>query len=153
MSDNSTELKSQVRDAERKVRTSATELKVARSGRIKLASWSAIGGFMLFAIGGHWFPGYQLDSTAEATANEKAAGAVRDVVAQICAERFMRASGLESRLAALEAESGNWSRATYLRDGTWATGPDGERADHATAEKCRSLIADRVAAKSGEASG
>lgn len=64
-----------------------------------------------FAVGGQWFPGHQLDNTAEATANHKAAGAVSDVMAQLCAERFMTTPELESRLTALKAETGDWSKA------------------------------------------
>lgn len=127
-------------------------LKDAKGSRVKLAVYSAIGGFLLFAVGGQWFPGYQLDSTAEATSNEIAASAVSDVMAQLCAERFMRKSGLETRLSALNAATGDWSKATYIRDGQWAATPGGERADHATADKCRGLIAERVSEESGKTS-
>ena len=99
---------------------------------------------MLFALGGHWFPGYQLDSTADAGAGKVAASAVGDVMAEICAERFMDTTGLESRLAALNGAGSDWSKASYIRDGTWANAPDGEQADYSTAEKCRGLIAEEV---------
>ncbi len=148
MSDNIRELRSELRDMQSKVRAVEGALKDAKNGRVKLAVYSAVGGFLLFAVGGQWFPGYQLDSTAEATANQNAAGAVSDVMAQLCVERFMKTSGLESRLTALNGETGDWSQANYIQNGTWAASPGGERADHATAEKCRSLIAERVAGES-----
>jgi hypothetical protein len=156
MSDNSAEFRSRMREAENKARTAEAELKDVKGRRLKLAVWSAIGGFLLFAVGGQWFPGYQLDSTARATANKTAVSAVSEVMAQLCAERFMSSLGLEARLAALDGATGDWSKATYIRDGTWAATPDGtpdgERADHATAEKCRSLIAERVTGESGKTS-
>lgn len=145
MSDNLAELRSELRAMENKVRTAEGALKDAKGRRVKLMVYSAIGGFLLFAVGGQWFPGYQLDSTAESSAYEKAAGAVSDVMAQLCVERFMKASGLEARLAALNAETGDWSKANYIQNGTWATSPDGGKADHVTSDKCRALIAERVA--------
>lgn len=152
MSDNGAELKSKLRDAENRVRVVEASLRDVKSRRIKIAVWSAIGGFLLFAVGGHWFPGYQLDSSAEVTANKMAASAVSDVMAELCAERFMRTLGLESRLAAFNDASGEWNKARYIRDGTWAARPDGERADQATAEKCRNVIAERVSEESRKAS-
>ena len=152
MNDNSTELKSKLRDAENKVRVADATVRDVKGRRVKLCVWSAIGGFLLFAVGGHWYPGYQLDSSATVTANKMAASAVSEVMAELCAERFMRTSGLESRLAGLNEASGNWNKANYIRDGAWAATPGGERADHATAEKCRSLIAEGVSSESGETS-
>jgi hypothetical protein len=152
MSDNIAELKSELRGMESKVRAVEGALKDAKARRVKLIVYSAIGGFLLFAVGGQWFPGYQLDSTAEATAYEKAAGAVSDVTAQLCVERFMKASGLESRLTALNGETGDWSKANYIQNGIWATSPDGGKADHATSDKCRALIAERVAGGSEKTS-
>ena len=120
--------------------------------RVRWSVWSAIAGFLLFAVGGHWFPGYQLDSTAIETSRNNAAGAVSKVMSELCAERFMRASGFESRLAGLKDATGNWSKANYIREGVWAETPDGEKSDHGTAEKCLRLIAERVSKASGDAS-
>ena len=152
MSDNVAELRSELRKMESKLRTAEGTLKDAKGRRVKLMISSAIGGFLLFAVAGHWFPGYQLDSTAEATAYEKAAGAVSDVMAQLCLERFMQSSGLESRLTALNGETGDWSKTNYIRNGTWAASPGGGKADHDTADKCRRLIAERVAVESEKTS-
>lgn len=152
MSDNVAELRSKLRDMESKVRAVEGALKVAKGRRVKLMVYSAIGGFLLFAVGGQWFPGYQLDSTAETSAYEKAAGAVSDVTAQLCVERFMKTAGLESRLTALNEETGDWSKSNYIQNGTWATLPDGGKADHDTADKCRALIAERVAGESEKTS-
>jgi hypothetical protein len=135
-----------------KVRAAEGALKDARRGRVKLIVASAIGGFLLFAVGGQWFPGYQLDSTAEATAHEMAAGAVSDVTAQLCVERFMKTSGLESRLTALNGETSEWKQTNYIQNGAWAASPDGGKADHDTADKCRGLIAERVASEPAKTS-
>jgi hypothetical protein len=152
MSDNIAEIRLELREMKSKVRAVEGALKDVKGRRVKLVVYSAIGGFLLFAVGGQWFPGYQLDSTAEATAYKEAAGAVSDVMAQLCVERFMKTSGLESRLTALNGETGDWSKANYIQKGTWAASPDGEKADHATADKCRVLIAERVAGESEKTS-
>ena len=120
--------------------------------RVKLCAWSAIGEILLFAVGGQWFPGDQLDSTAKVTATKMTAIAVTKVMAQRCAERFMMTSGLESRLAGLNEVSGGRDKSNYIRDGAWATTPGGEKSDYDTAEQCRSLIAEDVSSELGKAS-
>lgn len=152
MSDNISELKTQLRDAEHKMRTAEGALAIAKRDRIRWSIWSAIGGFLLFAVGGQWYPGYQLDSTAIKNSNVSAANAVSNVMAELCAERFMKGSGFESRLAALKDATGDWSKANYIREGAWATAPDGAKSDHATAERCVALIAERVSGKPENAS-
>ena len=152
MSDNTAELKTQLRDAESKVRVTETALKDVKRRRLQLSVWSAIAGFLLFAVAGHWFPGYQLDSTAEVTSNKLAASAASEVMAELCAERFMRTSGFESRLAGLKEASGDWSKSKYIREGTWADTPAGEKANHATAEKCIGVIAERLSRESEKTS-
>ena len=144
MSDSTNELKTQLRDAERKASAAERALGEMKKRRIPLMVWSAVAGFLLFAIGGQWFPGYQLDSTAEAAAAERADGAVSDVMAELCAERFLNTADLESRLTELNQASSAWSKAKFIREGAWAAAPDGSQSDHATAEKCRTRITDRV---------
>ena len=153
MNDSTVELQTKLRDAENKVRKTESELKDAKSRRLKWSAWSAVAGFLLFAVGGQWFPGYQLDSTAAVTSNKMATSAVSEVMAQLCAERFtMRTSGFESRLAAFKDVSGDWNKAKYIREGAWADTPDGKKSDHATAEKCIGLIAERLSKEPEKAS-
>ena len=153
MNDSTAELERKLRDAENKVRTTESALKNAKSRRLKWSAWSAVAGFLLFAIGGQWFPGYQLDSTAAVTSNKMAASAVSEIMAQLCAERFtMRTSGFESRLAAFKDATGDWNKTKYIREGTWADTPDGEKSDHATAEKCIGLIVERLSQEPAKSS-
>lgn len=152
MSDTPNELKARLRESERKTTTAERTLAEFKRRRLPQMAWSAIAGFLLFAIGGQWFPGYQLDSTAEAAAAERADEAVSEVMAELCAERFMRTAGLDSRLSDLNDANGDWGKAKFIREGTWAATPDGAQPDHATAEKCRDLIAKRVTDASEKAS-
>lgn len=152
MSDDTTELKNQLRDANNKINATEGALKDVKRHRVQTAAWSAVAGFMLFAVGGHWLPGYQLDSTAMEASSDSAANAVRKVMSELCAERFMRVSGLEDRLTVFTDASGDWAKATYIRQGTWAETPDGAKSDHATAEECTALIAKHVSAESEKTS-
>lgn len=148
MNDETVELRSRLREEEGKARAAEAALKAEKGRRLKTAIWSAIGGFLVFAIGGQWFPGYQLDSTAAAGSRAMADSAVREVVAELCAERFMRKAGLESRLAALSAVNGDWRQANYIREGKWALKPGEQAADPGTAQACQRLISERVSARS-----
>ncbi len=152
MSDNARDFQRQLRDAQSKIRAAETAVAEVKRQRIRLSALSAVGGFLLFAVGGHWFPGYQLDSTAIATSKDSAANAVSEVMAELCAERFMKASGFEARLTGLKDATGDWSKASYIRDGAWAETPDGEKSDQATAGKCVSLIAERLSGEPEKAS-
>ena len=152
MSDEEMDLRTQLRDANVKAKSTQAELRDARHQRTKWAIYSAIGGFLLFAVGGQWFPGYQLDSTARKESALAAEEAVKEVMAQLCAERFMQEAGLEGRLSELKKVDGDWNKTTYIREGSWAAAQDGKQLDYATAEKCRGLIATRVSADAGKAS-
>jgi hypothetical protein len=144
MSEEIDECRTLLRAAERRAKEAESAAQQVKRSRTKIAIWSALGGFFLFALGGHWIPGYQLDSTAQATASETAQDSVSDVVAQFCAQRFMRAPDLDTQLKALDNEFGEWSKANFIQKGPWADTPHGERPDHDTAEKCHRLIAEKV---------
>ena len=152
MSESIEEITQKLRDAESAVRVAEARAQDATAGRTKLAVWSAIGGLMLVVVGGQWFPGYQLDSTAKANEMRVANSATMDVIAQLCMARFMTEPGVDDRLAALEKENGDWSKAAYIRKGDWAQAPDGESPDHTTADKCRALIAENVKAEPRQSS-
>ena len=150
--DKTAELQTKLRQLEMTARDQKIELRVAKSHGTKLAIAAAIGGAVLVAFGGQWFPGYQLDSTAKATASEMTTSAVSGIMAELCAERFMKTSGLASRLSGLNGASTAWDKASYIREGGWASTADGEEADYAIVENCRDLIADRILKQSANAS-
>ena len=144
MSEDARNLEAELRSAQRKIRSMELTLAGMKRHRVRLSLWSAVAGFTLLAIGGQWFPGYQLDSTAMTASNENAAKAISEVMSELCAERFMKVAGFESRLAGLKDATGDWRKAEYIREGVWAETPDGEKSDHATAEQCVTLIAERI---------
>ena len=152
MSEDVTELKALLRAAESSSKTAERALLQMKRKRLPLVAWSAIAGFLLFAIGGQWFPGYQLDSTAMAAAEERANAAIGDVMAQLCAERFMRTSGLEGRLADLDSKPSDWGKSQFIREGKWAAMPQGGQPNQSTARRCQELIVERVAESSAQTS-
>jgi hypothetical protein len=147
MSNDTADMQEKLRVAEAKAGVAESSMKLAQSGLTRNRTWSALIGAGIVIVAGHWFPGYQLDSTAENTSASAAQSAVGDVMAQLCVERFMAGDGLDARLEALNDAVGDWSQANHIRDGNWATKPDGKQSDHDTAKKCRSLIAERVTAE------
>ena len=151
MSNENADMQEKLRVAEAKVETAEGATELANAALTRNRTWSALLGAGIVVVLGHWFPGYQLDSTAESTSASAAEMAVGDVMAQLCVERFMTGEGLDSRLEALNAEVGDWSQAKHIRNGSWAVKPDGEQSDHDTAKKCRSLIAERVTASKEKA--
>jgi hypothetical protein len=54
--DKAAELQAKLREAEMKLRDQTIELRDVKSRSVRLAVGSAIAGFLLFAIGGQWFP-------------------------------------------------------------------------------------------------
>ena len=141
-----------LRDANSQLVAVRAELKDVKRSRVRYSAWSAVAAIVLVATGAQWVPGYQLDSTAAAGAGSRATDAVSEVMAQICAERFLRAPDVESRIAGLNSVSGSWEKAGYIRDGSWAMKPDGLRPDFATAERCSELIVTRLSAGSQDRS-
>ena len=151
MSNDTADMQEKLRLAEAKAGVAESSMKVAQSAITRNRTWSALIGAGVVIVAGHWFPGYQLDSTAENTSASAAETAVGNVMAQLCVERFMAGDGLDARLEALNSAVGDWSQAKHIRDGKWATRPDGEQSDHDTAKKCRNLIAERVTAEEAKA--
>ena len=152
MTDEMVELKHQLRDANSQVDATKGALEEVKKRRVQTSVWSAVAGFALFAVGGHWFPGYQLDSTAMEASSKSAASAVRGVMSELCAERFLRTPGLEGRMTGFTDAKGDWAKAIYIREGSWAEKPDGEKSGHSTAEECAALIAKRVSGEPEKAS-
>lgn len=147
MSNDTADMQEQLRLAEAKAGVAENARKLAQSAIPRNRIWSALIAVGVVIVVGHWFPGYQLDSTAESSSTSAAEMAVGDVMAQLCVERFMTGDGLDARLEALNSAVGDWSQAKHIRDGNWATRPNGEQSTHDTAKKCRSLIAERVTAQ------
>lgn len=98
----------------------------------------------LLVIGGSYWPGWQLDSTAqESLAAGQRASLVR-VLAPVCAERFRMQPNVTVQAAALK-EVSSWERDQYLVDNDWVI-PSGvsPAIDAAVGDACADLLKDLV---------
>lgn len=107
----------------------------------KPALWGALGGALALAFLGFTWGGWVTGAKAEAAAVERVSGAVVDVLAPICAERFKRASDAAKNLTALK-DLDTWSRGAYLEKGGWAatTAATTPERTQAVANACAALL-------------
>lgn len=140
MTDSNDDIKKQLRDANSAVKATERKLADITRGRKKLLAWAAIGGVILTVIGGHFYPGYQLDSTAARASAQAADDATNVVLAHLCAQRFLTDEGREEHLVNLEAKKSEYEQHTFLRNGRWGTDLKGDEVANSVAGECLTLI-------------
>lgn len=143
MTDESGDSKRQLHDALAKVKAGESEVRELKEKAKSYAIWGAAATFFLFVVVGQWFPGYQLDSTAKAGTEIKVQDAVNGVMAHLCAERYMAAAELETRLGVLDSKKNEWDQVNAIREGGWGVTPGGDSTEYGVAEKCLQLVLDR----------
>jgi hypothetical protein len=94
--------------------------------KIKLGSWSALGG------------------TAAATAREIAANTVADRLGAICADRFNRDSEKNANLREMK-EKDRWGRGRYIEKQSWAIMPGEDKVDSKVADACANHLTENPA--------
>lgn len=143
MTDKNSDSKQELRDALAKVKASESEVRALKEKAKSYAIWGATATFFVFVVAGQWFPGYQLDSTAKAATEVEVHDAVGGVMAHLCAERYMAAAELETRLGELDSKKNEWDQVNAIREGGWGNTPDGDSTQYGVAEKCLQLVLDR----------
>jgi hypothetical protein len=103
--------------------------------KIKLGSWSAVGGALLtmyvgFNVGG-WFTG----GGAAVMAKETAASAVAERLGAICAAQFGRDTAKSQKLIELKGKD-TWEIGRYIDKQSWAIMPGDEKPDAGVADAC-----------------
>ena len=134
------DLSKKLRETEAALRTSERKLGDAGRSRKKLGLTGLLAGLVLAAGGGQFFPGYQLDSTALRASDAAAYNATNEVLAHLCAERFLGDDALATQFAALENEKSEYEQHTFLRKGTWGMDLSGAQIPNSVASKCLALI-------------
>lgn len=96
----------------------------------------------LLLIGGSYWPGWQLDSTAEQSLAAGQQSALVRVLAPVCAERFRQQPDLATQAAAFK-EVDSWKRDAYLVSNKWVI-PSGvsPKIDEAVGDACADLLKD-----------
>ncbi len=72
----------------------------------------ALGGMLLLAVAGQYYPGYMLDSSAQKEVQSARQAAVNETVSMVCADMYKSAPGGEAKLVALRTITSSYSRSS-----------------------------------------
>ena len=103
--------------------------------KIKLGSWSAIGGAIVLAVVGFNYGGWVTGGTAAAMAKEVAADAVAERLGTICVAQFNRDSEKGQKLKEMK-EKDSWDKGRYIEKQSWAIMPGEDKPDSKVADSC-----------------
>jgi hypothetical protein len=103
--------------------------------KVKLGSWSAIGGAIVLAYAGFNFGGWVTGGTAAAMAREIAANAVAERLGTICVAQFNRDSDKDRKLKELNGKEA-WDISRYIEKQSWAIMPGEDKPDNGVADAC-----------------
>ena len=110
--------------------------------KIKVGSWSAIGGAIVLAYVGFNFGGWSTSGGAAAMAKEIAADAVAERLGSICVAQFNRDSEKDQKLKDMKGKE-SWERGRYIEKQNWAIMPGEDRPDSRVADACAKHFAEK----------
>jgi hypothetical protein len=108
--------------------------------KIKLGSWSAVGGAVLLAVVGFNWGGWVTGGAAAAMAKENAAYAVAERLGSICVAQFNSDSERGQKLKEMKAKD-SWDQGRYIEKQRWAIMPGEDKPDSKVADACAKQIA------------
>ncbi|HEY7556454.1 MAG TPA: hypothetical protein VIH18_16750 [Candidatus Binatia bacterium] len=108
--------------------------------KIKLGSWSAIGGAIILAFVGFNWGGWVTGGTAAAMAKDIAADAVAERLGAICVAQFDRDSDKGQKLKEMK-EKDSWDKGRYIEKQSWAIMPGEDKPDSRVADACAKQLA------------
>jgi hypothetical protein len=111
--------------------------------KIKLGSWSAIGGAIVLAYAGFNFGGWVTGGTAAVMAKEVAVDAVAERLGTICVAQFNRDSEKNQKLKEMKGKE-SWDRGRYIEKQSWAIMPGEDKADSKVADACAKHFAEKL---------
>jgi hypothetical protein len=103
--------------------------------KIKLGSWSAVGGAIVLAVVGFNWGGWVTNGTAEAMAKEIAANAVTERLGSICIAQFNKDLQRTQKLNEMKGQD-TWEIGRYIDKQSWAIMPGDEKPDSGVADAC-----------------
>lgn len=103
--------------------------------KIKLGSWSAVGGAIVLAIVGFNWGGWVTGGAADAMAKEIAANAVAERLGSICFAQFNHDTEKGQKLKEMK-EKDPWDKARYIEKQSWAIMPGEDKPDSKVADAC-----------------
>jgi len=108
--------------------------------KIKLGSWSAVGGAIALAIVGFNWGGWVTGGAADAMAKEIAANAVAERLGSICFAQFNQDTQKGQMLKEMK-EKDPWDKARYIEKQSWAIMPGEDKPDSKVADACAKHVA------------
>jgi hypothetical protein len=107
--------------------------------KIKLGSWSAIGGATVLALIGFNYGGWVTGGAATAMAKESAANAVAERLGSICVAQFNNDAKKGAKVDEMRGKD-FWEKARYIEKQTWAIMPGDDKPDSKVADSCARLL-------------
>lgn len=111
--------------------------------KIKLGSWSAIGGAVLLAVVGFNWGGWVTGGAAAAMAKDTASDAVAERLGSICVAQFNRDSDKGQKIKEMKAKD-SWDTGRYIEKQSWAIMPGEEKPDSRVADACAKQLAGKA---------
>lgn len=108
--------------------------------KIKLGSWSAVGGAILLAVVGFNWGGWVTGGTAAAMAKDSAADAVTERLGSICVAQFDRDSNKGEKVKEMKGKE-SWDKGRYIEKQSWAIMPGEDKPDSRVADACAKQLA------------
>lgn len=108
--------------------------------KIKLGSWSAVGGAIVLAYVGFNYGGWVTGGAAAAMAKETAADAVAERLGSICVAQLNRDADKVQKLKEMK-EKDTWDKGRYIETQSWAIMPGEDKPDSKVADACAKQLA------------
>lgn len=106
----------------------------------RLMQGVAAGAVVTMIIGFGW-GGWQLQSTAQKTADARASDAVIAALTPICVDKFENAADSKATMVALKATD-SWKQDVFIENGGWSKFP-GTQPNRDVAEACAKALTDK----------
>ena len=103
--------------------------------KIKLGSWSALGGALITMYVGFNVAGWMTNGSAEAMAKETAASAVAERLGAICVAQFNGDTAKSQKLIEMKDKDA-WENGRYIDKQSWAIMPGDEKPESGVADAC-----------------
>ena len=111
--------------------------------KIKLGSWSAVGGAIVAMYVGFNFGGWVTGGGAAAMSKEIAADAVAERLGSICVAQLNRAADKSQKLIEMK-EKDSWDKGRYIEKQSWAIMPGEDKPDSKVADACAKQLATKA---------
>jgi hypothetical protein len=111
--------------------------------KIKLGSWSAVGGAIVTMYVGFNVAGWMTNGAAEAMAKAASATAVAERLGTICAAQFNRDTAKSQKVIEMKGKD-DWENGRYIDTQSWAIMPGEEKSESGVADACAKQLSKKA---------